>query len=64
MAEKACIAMYLYTWTNLKDSMSGLRFSPSRSDYGFRYEDTDKITLRVDDKERTPINFRRWYYLH
>ena len=56
-SEKALLADVSLYMDEPKRLYEWIELLQAGSDYGFRYEDTDKITLRVDDKERTPITF-------
>jgi hypothetical protein len=56
-SEKALLADVSLYMDEPKRLYEWIEILQAGSDYGFRYEDTDKITLRVDDKERTPITF-------
>jgi hypothetical protein len=55
--EKASLADVSLYMDEPKRLYEWIEILQAGSDYGFRYEDTDKITLRVDDKGRTPITF-------
>lgn len=56
-AEKASLADVSLYMDKPKRLYEWIELLQAGSDYGFRYEDTDKITLRVDDKARTGITF-------
>lgn len=56
-AEKASLANVSLYMDEPKRLYEWIEILQAGSDYGFRYEDTDKITLRVDDKSRTSITF-------
>jgi hypothetical protein len=56
-SEKASLANVSLYMDEPKRLYEWIETLQAGSDYGFRYEDTDKITLRIDDKERTPITF-------
>lgn len=56
-AEKASLADVSLYMDEPKRLYEWIELLQAGSDYGFRYEDTDKITLRVDDKTRTGITF-------
>lgn len=56
-AEKASLADVSLYMDEPKRLYEWIELLQAGSDYGFRYEDTDKITLRIDDKSRTGITF-------
>ena len=56
-SEKASLADVSLYMDEPKRLYEWIEILQAGSDYGFRYEDTDKITLRVDDKARTAITF-------
>jgi hypothetical protein len=56
-SEKALLADVSLYMDEPKRLYEWIELLQAGSNYGFRYEDTDKITLRVDDKSRTAITF-------